>query len=240
MAEFFRFLVETNLITSAFVIGAGAFIIAIIGKVKTIIEPSPAMRIVLAVFGLFLMVSSVGGYVIVSLQADSEDSVETSTHESVAKGSDNSNLVYNGDFEKSIGNNWIFQVWGGEATVVRDMTAAGGGAASAHISVSEPAAEDWHISFWQQDIDLVGGDNYTLSFYARASEPLSFRVIIQNQVEPFEGFAEAVEIFVESSWQEFSLPFTASHNSQGEAKVVFALGNTQADIWLDNIVLNHD
>ncbi len=66
MTDFFRFLVETNLVTAAFVIGAIAFVIAIIGKVKTIIEPSPTMRFLLAVFGLFLMVLSLGSYFVSS------------------------------------------------------------------------------------------------------------------------------------------------------------------------------
>lgn len=66
MTEFFRFLVETNLVTAAFVIGAIAFVIAIIGRFKTIIEPSPAMRFLLAVFGLFLMALSLGSYFISS------------------------------------------------------------------------------------------------------------------------------------------------------------------------------
>ena len=71
MAEFFRFLVESNLTTAAFVIGAFAFIIAIIGRVKTIIEPSPAMRLALALFGLSLMAMSVGSYFF-SLQTSPE------------------------------------------------------------------------------------------------------------------------------------------------------------------------
>ena len=71
MAEFFRFLVESNLTTAAFVIGAFAFIIAIIGRVKTIIEPSPAMRLALALFGFWLMAISIGSYFF-SLQAPPE------------------------------------------------------------------------------------------------------------------------------------------------------------------------
>jgi len=62
MAEFFRFLVESNLVTAAFVIGAIAFIVAVIGKFKTIVEPSSVMRLVLGLFGLFLMALSVSAY----------------------------------------------------------------------------------------------------------------------------------------------------------------------------------
>jgi disulfide bond formation protein DsbB len=72
MAEFFRFLVETNIVTAAFVIGAIAFIIAVIGKVKTIIEPSPTMRLVLALFGLFLMGLSASSYFFVQSQPTTE------------------------------------------------------------------------------------------------------------------------------------------------------------------------
>jgi hypothetical protein len=82
MTEFFRFLVETNLVTAAFVIGAIAFVIAIIGQFKTIIEPSPAMRILLAVFGLFLMALSFGSYFVSSQTkpntADTSTQVSTS------------------------------------------------------------------------------------------------------------------------------------------------------------------
>jgi hypothetical protein len=73
MAEFFRFLVESNLTTAAFVIGAIAFIIAIIGRIKTIIEPSPTARFILALFGLLLMGVSAASY---SLQ--SSEVAETS------------------------------------------------------------------------------------------------------------------------------------------------------------------
>jgi len=60
--EFFRFLVENNLVNVAFIIGAVVFVIAIIGKIKTLIEPSTPMRVFLGIFGLFLMISSVLGY----------------------------------------------------------------------------------------------------------------------------------------------------------------------------------
>lgn len=82
MAEFFRFLVESNIITAAFVIGALAFIIAVIGKVKTMIEPSPTMRFVLALFGLFLMAFSVSGYFFGSQVAPRSDEVSTQGSES--------------------------------------------------------------------------------------------------------------------------------------------------------------
>lgn len=78
MTEFFRFLVETNLVTAAFVIGAIALVIAIIGKFKTIIEPSPAMRFLLAVFGIILMALSISSYFVSS--QTKPITVETPTH----------------------------------------------------------------------------------------------------------------------------------------------------------------
>jgi hypothetical protein len=62
MAEFFRFLFETNLVNAAFVVGSIAVLLAIVGRIKTIIEPSPPARIVLGGFGLFLIVLSLTGY----------------------------------------------------------------------------------------------------------------------------------------------------------------------------------
>ena len=83
MADFFRFLVETNLITVAFIIGAIAFIIAVIGKFKTIIEPSPAMRVVLALFGLALMALSIGGYFLNSQATPRAEEISAQDPESV-------------------------------------------------------------------------------------------------------------------------------------------------------------
>ena len=84
MGEFFRFLVESNLITAAFVIGAISFVIAVIGKFKTIVEPSPVMRLVLAVFGLFLMALSVSGYFLSSQTTPKAGEILTQEAESVS------------------------------------------------------------------------------------------------------------------------------------------------------------
>lgn len=73
MAEFFSFLIDANLITAAFVIGAVAFILAILGNIKTIIEPSPIMRVVLALFGIFLMAFSLVGYFFVAQSSSDDD-----------------------------------------------------------------------------------------------------------------------------------------------------------------------
>jgi hypothetical protein len=62
MKDFLIFLFETNLTTAAFIIGAVALIISIVGGIKAIIEPTPPMRVLLAIFGLFLMVLSVSSY----------------------------------------------------------------------------------------------------------------------------------------------------------------------------------
>lgn len=77
MAEFFSFLVDANLITAAFIIGAVAFIIAVLGNIKTIIEPSPLMRVVLALFGIFLMAFSLVGYFFVAQSSSDNDNASS-------------------------------------------------------------------------------------------------------------------------------------------------------------------
>ena len=76
MAEFFGLLLESGLLTAAFIIGAIAVFIAIVGSVKTIIELSPTKALLLAFFGVFLMALSIGGYFI-SLQTDKETNERT-------------------------------------------------------------------------------------------------------------------------------------------------------------------
>jgi hypothetical protein len=62
MAEIFRFLVESNLVTTVFVIGSIVFFLAVIGSIKTYVELSTVTRILLALCGVFFMVLSFGSY----------------------------------------------------------------------------------------------------------------------------------------------------------------------------------
>ncbi|MSP13100.1 MAG: hypothetical protein EXR62_09095 [Chloroflexi bacterium] len=64
MFEFLHYLMDSNLVTAVFVIGALAVILAIVGPVKTVIEISLLMRFVLALFGLALMGISLGSFVL--------------------------------------------------------------------------------------------------------------------------------------------------------------------------------
>lgn len=72
IVDLFKILRESGLLTAAFIIGAIAVFVAIVGNIKTIMELSPSRAFALAVFGIALMGLSVGGYFI-SIQATSGD-----------------------------------------------------------------------------------------------------------------------------------------------------------------------
>lgn len=55
--DFFQFLVDNDLVTAAFVIGAIFVFVALVGKINTSIEPPPAARAILGVVGVLLMLS---------------------------------------------------------------------------------------------------------------------------------------------------------------------------------------
>jgi hypothetical protein len=79
MKDFLIFLFETNLTTAAFIIGAVALMISIVGEIKAIIEPTPAMRVLLAIFGLFLMVLSVSSYFVSFVENNSGEQPPSQT-----------------------------------------------------------------------------------------------------------------------------------------------------------------
>lgn len=56
--DFFQFLVDNDLVTAAFVIGAIFVFVALVGKINPSIEPPPASRAILGVVGVLLMLSS--------------------------------------------------------------------------------------------------------------------------------------------------------------------------------------
>lgn len=72
IVDLFKILRESGLLTAAFIIGAIAVFIAIVGNIKALIELSSSRAFALAVFGIVLMGLSIGGY-FVSLQTTSTD-----------------------------------------------------------------------------------------------------------------------------------------------------------------------
>ncbi len=117
MDEVLRFLVESNLTTIIFLGGMVFVFIAVVGKIKTLIEPSPPARMFLGLMGLFLMAVSFWGWVQYSRPPSWSSTpatpsllAETPVHSTMATPQDSTSstpvlvkgqLIYEDDFDDS-------------------------------------------------------------------------------------------------------------------------------------------
>ncbi len=86
-----------------------------------------------------------------------------------------------------------------------------------------------------QNVNLVSGASYTLSFLAKAEMPRSIFLECSNIVSPWENFGLWEEKQIGTEWIRYTTQFVASHS--GESRICFQLGHQDIGIWLDNISL---
>ena len=107
----------------------------------------------------------------------------------------------------------------------------------ARLSVSKLGAQNWHLQFHQGGLELVEGEPYTLSFWARADRTRKLPVYTSLDKDDYHhtGLDTAVELT--KDWQEVTLRFTATRPLANHNRLTFVLGDALGDIDLAGITL---
>jgi endoglucanase len=98
-------------------------------------------------------------------------------------------------------------------------------------------ANPWDAGVGQNDLPLVNGSTYTLSFDASADPASTVRANVQLQVDPFTAsFSRDLPLTADT--QHFEFTFTAAGDTN-QAQVVFQVGANPADyhLCIDNVSL---
>ncbi len=113
------------------------------------------------------------------------------------------------------------------------------GTADGRLCTTVPGglANPWDAGLGQNDVPLVNGSSYTLSFDASADPGSTFRANVQLGVDPFTSFFSQ-DVPLAADAQHFEFTFTASADATA-AQVVFHVGANPADyhLCLDNVSL---
>jgi hypothetical protein len=148
------------------------------------------------------------------------------------------NLIENGGFEADpIVPPWSFVViTGNAASLVRDMGDAQSGMASARIDIGTTSGTNWHIMFFQDDLELQQGVTYDVTFWAKSSVPRNITLsALPSSGSGNYGLLEHVAIATE--WQEYTVSFEGNA-TVSDAKLQFSLGETSDSVWLDDVRMN--
>jgi Carbohydrate binding domain len=158
-----------------------------------------------------------------------------------------SNLLQNGSFEGGSLRPWYLRVRpGAAATVTLDTSTATDGAASVRADVTQ-SSTDWHAQLIQ-DVALMSGQTYNLSFWPKAMYNLSFwakastartmMYALQSGVAPDYPVYYQNTVALTTNWQYFTVRFTYSASSDPNAFLGFHLAQATGSIWIDDVSLS--
>ncbi len=90
----------------------------------------------------------------------------------------------------------------------------------AKITVTTPGTEGWNIQFNHPNLVLNTGTPYTLTFYAKASEPKTINVAVMMAHSPWSNLGFSTYINLTTNWQAFTFVFAPSQ-SDTNARINF-------------------
>ncbi|MCV9386604.1 carbohydrate binding domain-containing protein [Reichenbachiella ulvae] len=145
---------------------------------------------------------------------------------------DPTSLYANGDFEDGF-NNWSML----NGTV--EVTTAEAYEGTSSLMATGTGGNHWDIQVAADAVALTEGQDYKLSFWAKAAGPDG---VIRASVSRWasgqsDDFFYTPEITVAEEWTYYSYVFTAAATSTGDHQVVLDFGSTAQTFYLDKLVI---
>jgi hypothetical protein len=143
------------------------------------------------------------------------------------------NMVLNGDFSKR-NRNWTFYA-------AQEMSASASMQTSdsiCHIAIANGGDDRLYIYIYQQNMELLQGEEYRLEFDAWADEArIMEAVVINPYFEPWIQYAKIGVTAIDTVHTHYAYSFTMEDLTNYDAFLVFFMGGSNADVYLDNISL---
>lgn len=144
------------------------------------------------------------------------------------------NAIGNSGFENGL-TSWRFGVaTGGAATASIDNSTFVDGTASAHVNVTTPTSASYQICLEQDGLSLIGGQEYTVQFWAKSDTPLPIQVSMQGGSPSYLHYGLSATVQSLTGWNPYSLSFIASQSAT-DGRLEFNLGSAAGNIWIDGV-----
>ncbi len=134
------------------------------------------------------------------------------------------NMVINGDFSQN-SDNWFFT-----CTYTANMSIDNG---VCHINIEDGGNAEWDVELCQFNMPMITGKNYLLEFDAWADNNRTINVVIED----FYNYSKLGLTSLSTTNQHFSYSFVMNEATDLNARLVYYLGNSNYDVYLDNISL---
>ena len=143
------------------------------------------------------------------------------------------NYLANGSFENGL-SPWNLSVTSpAVASLAQVSNTRVDGNFSARVDVDRSSSNNsWHVQFRQDNLSLVAGRTYTVTFWAKASKNRQLQYVLQKSASPYTVYSSQT-INVTNAWKEFTSTYAATNTD-----VVFFgfnLAQTNGRIWIDKV-----
>ena len=140
------------------------------------------------------------------------------------------NMLSNGDFSQA-SNSWTFTLAGGAAGAWRIESGV------SHFDITNGGTSLTSIQLVQTGKALIQGKKYVLQFDAWSDQTRYIDVKLQQAASPFTDYSKITSPFLTPTQTRYQYVFTMTSASDFSANLVFNLGSSAADVFLDNIYL---
>jgi hypothetical protein len=139
-------------------------------------------------------------------------------------------MVVNGDFSQGT-NGWIWAVTGG---------AAAGWSITNGVSffdITNGGSSTASVQLRQAGLPLIQGQKYVLEFDAWTQGPRYIQAQVQQDVSPYANYSTIAYSYLTPTPTHYRYGFTMQRASDFTARLVFNLGTSVYDVFLDNVSL---
>jgi len=142
------------------------------------------------------------------------------------------NMVFNGDFSDGF-IYWKWQVDTVEAVSQWEIDSTG----TLHFQITNGGSDFTHVQVYYPNLQLIEGREYLFEFDAYAVEDRVIEADIKKLSIPYTNYSKIGYTLLNTSKSHFSQPFTMDDPTEFSAAIVFNAGNSEDDIYIDNVSL---
>ena len=140
----------------------------------------------------------------------------------------NGNQLKNADFFDA-DSNW-------NLTILSSAQAAGNVTDGEYeVSISNGGNDVWDIHLGQAGINIINGQEYTVSFDAYATAPRIISALVGKNSEPWTVYHAAQIFSLTTIKQTYTYSFIMNDPSDNQARFGFDIGGSGIDVYFDNI-----
>ena len=105
------------------------------------------------------------------------------------------------------------------------------------ITIEDAGTESWHIQLALNNLVLENGKTYEVQVRAKSAADRSISVYTGMNHDPWTSYSGYSNFNLDTEYQSFTMSFQMQSSTDTEARLVIDLGNSNADISIDEIAL---